>query len=86
MVTTRAQMSKQISKPGRKKKPKIPKKYLAGLSSSEKAKRKKEINKNRKKKENDPTAYKFSTDFTKSGKRRKTKESKHTKKFRRMYG
>ena len=39
MVTTRAQMSKQISKPGRKKKPKIPKKYLAGLSSSEKAKK-----------------------------------------------
>ena len=55
MVTTRAQMSKQISKPGRKKKPKIPKKYLAGLSTTEKAKRKKEINKNRKKKENDPS-------------------------------
>ena len=33
MVTTRAQMSKQISKPGRKKKPKIPKKYLAGAKN-----------------------------------------------------
>lgn len=79
-------MKKQIENPGRKKKSKIPKKYLAGLSTIEKAKRKKEIEKNRKKKENDPSAYKFATDFTKTGKRRKTKESKHTKKFRSMYG
>ena len=52
MAMTRGNMRKQISKPPAKKKkpkmlkkggdPKIPAKYLAGLSSTEKAKRKKE--------------------------------------------
>ena len=66
-------MTKQISKGTKKKKKvKIPK-Y-------------KEINKNARKSSKDPSAYKFATDFTAGGKRRKTKESKHTKKFRRMYG
>ena len=76
-------MTKQISKGTKKKKKvKIPKKYLAGLSGKELAKRKKEINKNARKSSKDPSAYKFAA----GGKRRKTKESKHTKKFRRMYG
>ena len=81
-------MSKQISKPPAKKKTKrkIPPKYLKGLSSAEKAKRRKEIQRNAPKADNDPSAYKFSTDFDKKGKRRKTKESVYTKRFRKMYG
>ena len=81
-------MSKQISKPPAKKKTKrkIPPKYLKGLSSADKAKRRKEIQRNAPKADNDPSAYKFSTDFDKKGKRRKTKESVYTKKFRKMYG
>ena len=88
MAITRGQMSKQISKPPAKKKTKrkIPPKYLKGLSSAEKAKRRKEIQRNAPKADNDPTAYKFSTDFDKKGKRRKTKESVYTKRFRKMYG
>ena len=54
-----------------KKKPKVPAKYLAGLSAEEKKKRKKEIARNKKKAMDDPSAYKFSTD-KKKGKRRKT--------------
>ena len=68
-----------------KKKPKVPAKYLAGLSSKEKAKRKKEIAKNKKKAMDDPTAYKFSTD-KKKGKPRKTIESKYTRRFRERFG
>ncbi len=81
-------MSKQISKPPAKKKTKrkIPPKYLKGLSSADKAKRRKEIQRNAPKADNDPSAYKFSTDFDKKGKRRKTKESVYTKRFRKMYG
>ena len=89
MAMTRGQMSKQISKPPAKKKKtkrKIPEKYLKGLSSTERAKRRKEIQRNAPKADNDPTAYKFSTDFDKKGKRRKTKESVYTKRFRKMYG
>ena len=56
------------------------------LGEDEANKWKKEINKNARKSSKDPSAYKFATDFTAGGKRRKTKESKHTKKFRRMYG
>ena len=85
---TRGQMSKQISKPPAKKKTKrkIPPKYLKGLSSKDKTKRRKEIQRNAPKADNDPSAYKFSTDFDKKGKRRKTKESVYTKRFRKMYG
>ena len=85
---TRGQMSKQINKPPAKKKTKrkIPPKYLKGLSSVDKAKRRKEIQRNAPKADNDPSAYKFSTDFDKKGKRRKTKESVYTKRFRKMYG
>ena len=81
-------MSKQISNPPAKKKTKrkIPPKYLKGLSSADKAKRRKEIQRNAPKADNDPSAYKFSTDFDKKGKRRKTKESVYTKRFRKMYG
>ena len=88
MAITRGQMSKQISKPPAKKKTKrkIPPIYLKGLSSAEKAKRRKEIQRNAPKADNDPSAYKFSTDFDKKGKRRKTKESVYTKRFRKMYG
>ena len=90
MAMTRGNMAKQIKKAPasrkKKKKRKIPAKYLAGLSSAEKAKRKKEIERNRKKSASDPTAYNFPTDKTKSGKRRKTKESKHTKAFRKIFG
>tara|TARA_R100001082_G_C4235910_1_gene105244 strand:+ start:183 stop:470 length:288 start_codon:yes stop_codon:yes gene_type:complete len=95
MAMTRGNMRKQISKPPAKRKkpkmlkkggdPKIPAKYLAGLSPSEKVKRKKEINRNRKKADNDPSAYQFSTDF-KGGKRRKTKPSVYTTKFKKQFG
>ena len=85
---TRGQMSKQISTPPAKKKTKkkIPPKYLKGLSPANKVKRKKEIKENAPKADNDPSAYKFSTDFDKKGKRIKTKESVYTKKFRKMFG
>ena len=48
MAITRGQMSKQISKPPAKKKTKrkIPPKYLKGLYSADKAKRRKEIQRN----------------------------------------
>lgn len=95
MAMTRGNMRKQISKPPAKRKkpkmlkkggdPKIPAKYLAGLSPSEKVKRKKEINRNRKKADDDPSAYQFSTDF-KGGKRRKTKPSVYTTKFKKQFG
>ena len=85
MVMTKAQMKKQITKaPG--KRAKVPKKYLAGLSAKEKAKRRKEIERNRKKSPSDSSAYKFATDFDAKGKRRKTKISKHTKAFKRRFG
>ena len=89
MAITRAQMSKQVSsapKSKKKKTRKIPKKYLAGLSSADKAKRKKEIQRNSRKSSKDPSAYDFPSDYTSKGTRRKTKESVHTKKFRKMYG
>jgi len=68
-----------------KKKPKVPAKYLAGLSAEEKKKRKKEIARNKKKAMDDPSAYKFSTD-KKKGKRRKTIESKYTRRFKERFG
>ena len=86
MTITRGKMRKQISKPPAKKKGKVPKKYLAGLSSADKAKRRKEIERNRKKSPSDTSAYSFASDFTSSGKRRKTKESKYTKEFRKRFG
>ena len=95
MAINRGNMRQQITKPPAKKKkpkrlknggdPKIPAKYLKGLSPKEKTQRKKEINRNRKKPENDPSAYTFATDF-KNGQRRKTKPSVYTKKFKKMYG
>ena len=68
-----------------KKKPKVPAKYLAGLSAEEYKKRKKEIARNKKKAMDDPSAYKFSTD-KKKGKRRKTIESKYTRRFKERFG
>lgn len=72
-----------------KKKKKTDKNYLAGLSSSDKAERKKEIERGKKTDTDDPDAYdpsRFKTDFTKSGKPKKTKTSKWTEKFKDMYG
>ena len=91
MAMNRANMAQQIkkapaSRKKKKKKPKIPAKYLAGLSAADKAKKKKEIERNRKKSPKDPSAYVFPSDFDKRGKRRKTKESVHTKKFKKMFG
>jgi hypothetical protein len=87
MAMSRAQMSKQVSKaPATRKKRKIPAKYLAGLSSADKAKRRKEIQRNSKKSSKDPSAYVFASDFTSSGTRRKTKPSVHTKKFKKKFG
>ena len=88
MVMTRGQMKKQVEKaPGTKrKKLKVPKKYLAGLSAADKAKRRKEIERNRKKSTKDKSAYKFATDFDAKGKRRKTKLSKYTKAFKKRFG
>jgi len=89
MAMTRGQMRKQVEKAPaskKKKKRKIPAKYLAGLSSADKAKRRKEIQRNAKKSSKDPSAYVFPSDYTSSGARRKTKESKYTKAFRKKFG
>jgi len=90
MAMMRGNMAKQIKKAPasrkKKKKRKIPAKYLAGLSSEDKAKRRKEIQRNARKSSKDPSAYVFPSDTNKSGVRRKTKESVHTKKFRKMFG
>mgnify|MGYP003124862231 FL=1 len=81
-------MRKQIEKPPSKKrkKRKIPDKYLKGLSGADRSKRRSEIQRNARKSASDPSAYKFSTDFTAKGTRRKTKLSKHTKAYRKKYG
>jgi hypothetical protein len=63
--------------------------YLKGLSSSKKSERKKEIERGKKTDTDDPSAYepsRFKTDFTKSGKPKKTKKSRWTKEFEKMYG
>jgi DNA polymerase II small subunit/DNA polymerase delta subunit B len=88
MAMTRGNMKKQVSTPSskKKKKKKIPAKYLAGLSSADKAKRRKEITRNAKKSSKDPSAYAFSSDYKSDGTRRKTKESVHTKAFRKKFG
>ena len=90
MAMTRGNMAKQIktapSSRKKKSKRKIPAKYLAGLSPEDKKKRRKEIQRNAKKSAKDPSAYVFPSDTNKSGARRKTKESVHTKKFRKMFG
>lgn len=71
------------------KKKKLDKNYLAGLSSSEKAERRKEIERGKKTDTDDPSAYepsRFKTDFTKGGEQKKTKKSRWTKEFEKMYG
>lgn len=75
---------KRVLKPGGK----LEKRYLSGLSKKDKAKKKREIARGRKTKSSDPSAYGFfSTDIDpKTGKPRKTKTSKYTKKYKRMYG
>lgn len=75
---------KRVLKPGGK----LEKRYLSGLSKKDKAKKKREIARGRKTKSSDPSAYGyFSTDMDpKTGKPRKTKTSKYTKKYKRMYG
>jgi len=71
-----------------KKGGKLEKRYLSGLSKKDKAKKKREITKGRKTKSSDPSAYDyFATDMDpKTGKPRKTKTSKYTKKYNKMYG
>ena len=88
MAMTRGNMRQQIEKPPAKKrkKRKIPDKYLKGLSGADRSKRRAEIQRNARKSASDPSAYKFSTDFTAKGTRRKTKLSKHTKAYRKKYG
>jgi hypothetical protein len=68
----------------RKKSNKVPQKYLAGYSKSEKEKRKKEIARNKSKAADDPSAYKFATN-KKNGVQRKTVESRYTRRYREMY-
>jgi len=73
----------------KKEKKKVNPSYVKGLSGSEAAKRKKEIERGSKTDSDDPSAYKdsrFKTDFTKDGERKKTKTSKHTKAFKDMFG
>ena len=71
-----------------KKGGKLEKRYLSGLSKKDKAKKKREIARGRKTKSSDPSAYGyFATDMDpKTGKPRKTKTSKYTKKDNKMYG
>jgi len=66
----------------------VPKKYVKGVRKGQESKRRKEIAKRSKKSSDDPKAYKnFQTDIDpKTGKTYATKESKHTKKFRKQYG
>lgn len=73
----------------KKKKKKFDSGYLAGLSSSEKAERKKELKRGEKTDTDDASAYepsRFKTDFKKSGEPKDTKTSKWTRKFKDMYG
>lgn len=63
--------------------------YLKGLSGTEASARKKEIERGSKTDSGDESAYddaRFKTDFTPSGKRKKTKTSIHTKAFKDMFG
>ena len=63
--------------------------YFKGLSGSTAAEREEEIERGSKTDSGDKSAYKpsrFKTDFTPSGKRRETKTSKHTKKFKDLFG
>lgn len=75
---------KRVLKPGGK----LEKRYLSGLSKKDKEKKKREIARGRKTKSSDPSAYGyFATDIDpKTGKPRKTKTSKYTKKYNKMYG
>jgi len=81
-------MARKTKKRVLKKGGKLEKRYLSGLSKKDKAKKKREIARGRKTKSSDPSAYGyFSTDIDpKTGKPRKTKTSKYTKKYKRMYG
>lgn len=75
---------KSVLKPGGK----LEKRYLSGLSKKDKAKKKREIAKGRKTKSSDPSAYGyFATDIDpKTKKPRKTRTSKFTRKYKKMYG
>ena len=59
-----------------------PKKYVSGLSDKDKDAHKKHLDKNNDKADDDKSAYKQSP----ADKKAKTKPSKHTKKFKQMYG
>ncbi len=81
-------MARKKKKRVLKKGGKLEKRYLSGLSKKDKAKKKREIARGRKTKSSDPSAYGyFATDIDpKTGKPRKTKTSKYTKKYNKMYG
>jgi len=66
------------------KKRKVPKKYTDGLSAADKKRREEEIRARMKSKK--PSYAPLATDFDASGNRRKTKTSKHTTKYKKMYG
>ena len=66
------------------KKRKVPKKYTAGLSSDVAAKRRAAIR--ARAKSGFGVYSELPGNITKSGKRKKTKESKHTKAFRKKFG
>lgn len=71
------------------KKKKVNPAYLKGLSSSDAADRRKEIERGAKTDSGDESAYepsRFKTDFTPGGERKKTKTSKHTRAFKDMFG
>jgi len=59
-----------------------PKKYVSGLSDKDKDAHKKHLDKNNDKADDDKSAYKQSP----ADKKAKTKPSKHTKKFKQLYG
>ena len=66
------------------KKRKVPPKYTDGLSAAEKKKREAELRRRMASKA--PDYSPLATDFDASGKRRKTKTSKHTTKYKKMFG
>lgn len=62
--------------------------YLKGLSNKKKAEMKHEIEKNKNKADDDASAYKdwIADKSDKTGKKWKTKKSKHTLKFEKIFG
>lgn len=66
------------------KKRKVPKKYTAGLSPAEKKRREAELRSRMK--SSNPSYSPLASDYTASGKLRKTKTSKHTTAYKKKFG